>query len=189
MLKYKALIWGIIGLGLFLFLANIYNNHILNFYKDSDQATKSEVFQYGSGLNVTYSQVLRDLEGFGFDMQQAPLASGEARMMGQSDKSKAATILEVVGTPEATNRATLTVAGVTDREINLGNIVVVDQFLKNTVSEWPEAMIWANKAFDKVSKGSDDQSIIKFGKKINISFSKELALFFITVTNKDHITS
>lgn len=147
---------------------------------------------YGPGLGVSYAQMMSGLNELIPYMKDAPLASGEARRMGQSDESKAQAILEVVGNlPARVDRVSLVFSPSPDNAaVNFGNIAVIALVTRNAVPNWPEGPKSVMDSVTKMAKRSKtedqagDVNLVHGDVKIKISLIRELGLFTISFTHK-----
>jgi hypothetical protein len=147
---------------------------------------ESKKLDFGPSIGVPYSQSIKGFEQFGMTLNEAPLNTGERRMMGQTDQIKALVSLEVMGEPDSINRVTMMYGAVKDDvAINIGNVTCIALLFNNVMPEWPGSMKWANVAVNNLANGSKGEEIVQGNKRVRLTLIKELGMFFLTIEHKD----
>lgn len=147
-------------------------------------------------LGLGQEQILAGLESFLPPLQSSPLADGKDRLMGDTDKTKALTLVELIGHDAKTPyRVGLMMFMPSDSPVLLlGNMTVFGAITKNIFPDWEgkDRMSWLTESIKTLQEtppqaDGTPQSIDKVigDKIIRISLVTALSAVSVTIEHKD----
>ncbi len=143
-------------------------------------------------LGLSKDQILAGLDGFLPALQSSPLGKNKDRLMGQTDKTKALTIVELIG-EDATHPYRVSLFMLMPKDdpaLVLGNMSVYGAITKNIFPEWAgsDRLGWLTESVQqlqetKTEEGSPAPALEKIleDKVIRISLVKAMGAITITI--------
>lgn len=140
------------------------------------------------GLRVTRSEIRNVLEAppFGVVFRDAPLNTGEPRIMGNkgSTDGKAIAIIELIGAP--TNLTKVTCNVVTENNSPVGavqNAAILLTVLKKTLPAWGNSADWLNASLERIRTTGEERTTFR-QTEIRLTYLKPLALITLSISSR-----
>jgi uncharacterized protein YgiM (DUF1202 family) len=140
------------------------------------------------GLGVPRSEIQNVLEAppFGVVFKNAPLSTGEPRMMGskESTDGKGIAIIELVGASTNLTKVTCNVATENNSAVGaVQNAAILLAVLKKTLPDWGNGSDWLNASLRRITTTGEERTTFR-QTEIRLTYLKSLGLITLSISSR-----